>query len=120
MCGASVQCAVCSVQCTVCSVQCAVSVVTCCLVAVFTVRPAQAERRGGCWRLLKNEPWWFSVGSAAPECPPMLDRRSARLFLSSCYYKLEGTKCFLNNFNVRHIPLLAQLCGTVYILLSGT
>ena len=49
------------------SVQCAVSIVTCWLAAVFTVRSVQAERRGACRRLLKHEPWWFSVRSACPK-----------------------------------------------------
>jgi hypothetical protein len=49
------------------NVQCAVSIVTCCLAAVFTVRSGQAERRGACWRLLKHEPWWFSMWSACPK-----------------------------------------------------
>ena len=76
----------------VCSVQCAVSVVTCCLVAAFTVRPAQAEKHGTCWRHLKHEPWWFSVPSACPKLFAHAGQKVREIIFVFLYLQVRGNE----------------------------
>jgi len=59
----------------------------------FLRRQRGVELAGVFWNLNRGG---SQCGPRAPKCPRILAWRSARLFLSSCYYKLEGMKCFLN------------------------